>query len=58
MDRFELFEQWARQIGHYPVVEAIERFKKFMKTSPTGLLPAPGGPGPEDRPRLPEAPAR
>lgn len=27
------FESWARAIGHYPVIEAIERYRKFKSDS-------------------------
>jgi hypothetical protein len=35
---FQLFEAWARAKGHYPVVAAIERFKK-MRGSRNGDEP-------------------
>jgi len=31
MTDLERFEQWAKERGHYPVIEAIARFRAYLE---------------------------
>jgi hypothetical protein len=36
MDRLDEFYEWAKDKGHYPVTEAIERWLKMIERHGTG----------------------